>query len=99
MRPKQWTLIINRLRFPPPRQFGDFHFYDCFLRFFVNFVGIAPSIDIINTSHMNKKLFRHYEAPTTEVVELQIHGIVCQSILTTLTTPDDYVGGDDPFIF
>lgn len=48
---------------------------------------------------MDKKLFRHYEAPTTEVVELQIHGIVCQSILTTLTAPDDYVGGDDPFIF
>jgi len=53
------------------------------------------SIDIINTNHMNKKLFRHYEAPTTEVVELQIHGIVCQS----LKDPDDYQNGGDPFPF
>lgn len=44
---------------------------------------------------MDKKLFRHYEAPTTEVVELQCQGIVCQS----LKDPDDYQNGGDPFPF
>lgn len=47
----------------------------------------------ITTNYMNEKLHKHYEAPTTDVVEVRFHGILCES----LTSPSDYSNGGNPF--
>ena len=44
---------------------------------------------------MNTKHSEHYEAPTTDVVEVKFEGVVCQSV-GGLTPPDDFTLGDDP---
>ena len=36
-----------------------------------------------------------YEAPSTRVFEVKIEGVICGS----LTDPDDYNNGGDPFAF
>ena len=40
---------------------------------------------------MEKK--KHYEAPKTDILELKAESFMCQS----LTDPDDYIPGGDPF--
>jgi len=45
---------------------------------------------------MNIKHSELYEAPTTEVVEVKIEGVVCQSIEGVVNNPDDFSFGDDP---
>lgn len=37
---------------------------------------------------------KEYEQPKTDVVEL---GVTCQLLAGSLTDPDDYENGDDPF--
>ena len=42
----------------------------------------------------------YYEAPAITVVEVKIEGVVCQSLPEgTLSTPNDYIDGGDPFAF
>ena len=40
-----------------------------------------------------------YEAPVAIPVEVKIEGYLCQSDLSGLDDPDDYILGDDPFLF
>ena len=42
----------------------------------------------------------YYEAPAITVVEVQIVGVVCQSLPEgALPDPNDYIDGGDPFAF
>ena len=45
----------------------------------------------ITLNDMEKK--KHYEAPKTDILELKAESFMCQS----LTDPDDYIPGGDPF--
>ena len=38
-----------------------------------------------------------YETPTTDIVDVKLHGILCQSGFGPLSAPGDYEDGDDPF--
>lgn len=40
-----------------------------------------------------------YEAPVAILVEVKFEGSLCQSNLSGLDDPNDYILGDDPFLF
>ena len=37
-----------------------------------------------------------YETPTTDIVDVKLHGILCQSGFGLLYNPEDYDDGGDP---
>ena len=53
-------------------------------------------VDLLTTNNMDTNNKEHYEAPSTEVLEVKQEGIICAS---GLDSPSNYPNGVDPFNF